>query len=335
MSSSSPRMPAVAPVGLGVGLDLPHGARAGFRPAADGPRVEERVLSFLRGHQRDFATLFVSWQPSDRGVLDSARAAAPFLDLFRRAPAYAAYGLHHTALNTGAPESGARDDVLAFTAELIERCGFAWVNEDLGIWSLAGRPLPYPLPPPLTAAGLRASIRNVDKVQRALPVPFVVEFPGFSEGASFVLGKLDAYDFFRAVVEGTGSPCTLDTGHLLGWRWLQGHRGEQLYAGLDRLPLDSCFEIHLSGCSIVNGDRFVDAHHGVLLDEQLELLQRLMPICRRLSVVTYEDPRFLDDGSLIEKARPGFARLKEIVARGMPQMTRASASTAAHERLSA
>lgn len=317
MSSSSPRMPEVPRLGLGVGLDLPHGARAGFRQTPQGPRAEDRVVAFLRRYQEDFHTLFVSWQPSDRGALDAGRAAAPFLDLFERAPPFAAYGLHHTALNTGAPESGASDEVLAFTAELVERCGFSWVNEDLGIWSLEGRPLPYPLPPILTAAGLRASLKNVDKVQRALPVPFVVEFPGVAEGVSVVLGKLDAYDFFRTVVEETGSPCTLDTGHLLGWRWLQGFRGEDLYQDLERLPLDSCFEVHLSGCSIV-GDDFVDAHHGVLLEEQLILLERLLPRCPRLRVVTYEDPRFLDDGALITRALPGYARLKSIVERTMP-----------------
>lgn len=172
------RMPAVPRVGLGVGLDLPHGGRAGLTRTPAGPRIDERVLTFLRRHERDFATLFVSWQPSDRGAPDGGRAAAPFLDLFARAPAYRALGLHHTALNTGAPSSGAADAVLAFTTELVERCGFAWVNEDLGIWSIEGKPLPYPLPPILTPAGLRACIKNVDKVQRALPVPFVVEFPG-------------------------------------------------------------------------------------------------------------------------------------------------------------
>lgn len=317
MTSWSPRMPDVPLLGLGVGLDLPHGARAGFRQTSTGPVVEDRVVSFLRRHATDFHSLFVSWQPSDRGALCAERAAAPFLNLFARAPAYHAYGLHHTALNTGAPESGAPDDVLAFTVELVERCGFSWVNEDLGIWSLQGMPLPYPLPPIFTTAGLRACIKNVDKVQRALPVPFVVEFPGVTDGATVVFGKLEAYDYFRRVVHETGSPCTLDTGHLLGWRFLQGFRGAALFDDLDRLPLASCFEIHLSGCSIASG-QFLDTHNGVLLQEQLLLLERLVPLCPNLRVVTYEDPRFLDDGTLIEKARPGFDALRRLAERLFP-----------------
>ena len=36
-----------------------------------------------------------------------------------------------------------------------------------------------------------------------LAVPLLVEFPGFSDGASFLLGRLHAYDFFRRVVEET------------------------------------------------------------------------------------------------------------------------------------
>ena len=79
------------------------------------------------------------------------------------------------------------------------------------------------------------------------------------------------------------------------------------------LPLANAFEIHLSGCSVV-GDRFVDAHHGVLLDAQLELLRRLLPRCPNLRLVTYEDPRFTDAGELIPAARPGVSALFDATA---------------------
>jgi uncharacterized protein (UPF0276 family) len=151
-------------------------------------------------------------------------------------------------------------------------------------------------------------VRNTAEVQARLPVPLLVEFPGFSEGNSLVLGTMHAYDFFRRVVEETGSPATLDVGHLLSYQWLRGRRREAMYDELDRLPLDHCFEIHLSGCSIVGG-RFHDAHHGVLLDEQLELLGRLGPRCSNLRAVTYEDPKFDGDGALIPEAVAGFEHL--------------------------
>ena len=105
---------------------------------------------------------------------------------------------------------------------------------------------------------------------------------------------------------------TLDTGHLLSYQWLLGHRGEDLYGDLERLPLDRCFEIHLSGCEL-EGERFHDRHHGVLLKEQLELLERLVPLCPNLRAVTYEDPVFDAEGALSAETRPWFEALRERV----------------------
>jgi uncharacterized protein (UPF0276 family) len=150
-------------------------------------------------------------------------------------------------------------------------------------------------------------------VQRALRAPLVVEFPGFSAGTAVVVGRLHAYDFLRRLADDTGSPVTLDVGHLLSYQWLRGRRGDALYDELDRLPLDRCVELHLSGCSIVR-DGFVDAHHGVLLDEQFALLDGLLPRCPALRLVTYEDPRITAEGALAEECAPGFARLRATVA---------------------
>lgn len=150
-------------------------------------------------------------------------------------------------------------------------------------------------------------------MQGALRAPLVVEFPGFSAGAAVVVGRMHAYDFFRRLAEDTGSPVTLDVGHLLSYQWLLGRRGDALYDELDRLPLAHCVELHLSGCSVVRGG-FVDAHHGVLLDEQFALLDRLLPRCPALRPVTYEDQRITPDGALGAECLPGYARLRATVA---------------------
>jgi uncharacterized protein (UPF0276 family) len=308
---SGPRLPAVpgAPA-LGVGLDLPWGAPIGFGfDPARGDVAADRVVRFLGRHAGDFSHLFVSWQPRSRSRLDAREYFAAYDDLFARIPPFSHRALHQTAFNLGALEPYDRGAVVELTDALVERYGLAWVNEDLGLWSIRGRPLPYPLPPYLTAAGLRAAVRNTAEVQGRLSVPLLVEFPGFADGTSLTLGTMHAYDFFRRVVEETGSPATLDVGHLLSYQWLRGRRGEELFAELDRLPLDRCFEIHLSGCAIVDG-RFLDAHHGVLLDEQLDLLRRLAPRCPHLRAVTYEDPRFDDEGALLPQTAAGFERLR-------------------------
>jgi uncharacterized protein (UPF0276 family) len=155
-------------------------------------------------------------------------------------------------------------------------------------------------------------VANVRECQAALPVPLVLEFPGFARGVSLVLGDWHAYDFFRALAEETAAPVTLDVGHLLSWQWFRGRRGPALFDELERLPLDHCFEIHLSGCEIA-GDRFIDAHHGRLLDAQLELLRRLVPRCPRLRAVTFEDPRFAGDGAY----EPDSARSWDLLARAL------------------
>lgn len=308
----SARAPTVTPPrGLGVGFDLPWGS--GFvTDAARGDHADDALVRFLQRNEGRFVSMFGAWQPRSRQRLDARDYAPAWDDLFARCPATPARTLHQTAFNLGALEPYDRSALIALTNAFIARYGLAWVNEDLGLWSIRGRSLPYPLPPYFTAKGLAAAIRNTAAVQSALAAPLVVEFPGFSDGLAVVVGSMHAYDFFRALAEETGSPVTLDVGHLLSYQWVRGRRGADLYADLDRLPLSHCLEVHLSGCAITDG-RFVDAHHGVLLDAQLDLLALLLPRCPSLRVVTYEDPRVTADGELIEASREGYARLCAMV----------------------
>jgi len=301
-------------LGLGVGLDMPWGGPVGFvpDPARGSDGLAPRVRRFLADPGARWSHAFFSWQPRARARLRLDDYVPAWDDLFAHVPAGTVRALHHTALNLGTLAPYGRAALLDFTNALCERYHLRWVNEDLGLWSLAGKPLPYPLPPFLTDEGLAASVRAVNQCQRGLCVPLVVEFPGFSQGVSVVVGAWDAYDYFRVLAEQTGAAVTLDVGHLLSWRWLRGARGAALLDGLERLPLAHCFEIHLSGCEIV-GDRFIDAHHGELLDAQLELLALLLDACPQLRAVTYEDPRLDAEGALVPSNRASLARLTEVL----------------------
>ena len=229
-------------------------------------------------------------------------------DFLNELEGYPVRALHHTALNLASSEGYDRAELLEFTNALIRRYDLAWVNEDLGFWSLRGRPLPYPLPPLLTDEGLAACVRNVCEVDDALAAPLRVEFPGFSAGWSLSVGDIDAYDFFNRVMRESGAACTLDLGHLLSWRWLQGHRGDALLEGLERLPLGHAVELHLSGVAI-HGDEFIDAHHGVLVEPQYRLLERLLECCPNLQQVTFEDPVVHEDGTLAPDNQASLDRL--------------------------
>lgn len=284
-------MTADARLGLGVGLDLPHEAPYGIV----GDRVAERTVRFLQRHADRFAYFFVSWQPPHRGTPRIDDVVAPFDALFDQVP-IPVRALHQTALNLGAVRYD-RTAILALTNELVARYGLAWVNEDLGLWSVRGRPLPYPQPPPLSDDGVAWCVRTCADVAARLDAPLVVEFPGFETPAPWLHGAIDAYDAFRRIVEGANVRCNLDTGHLMTWRYLAGHRGDALLGDLDRLPLEHCHEIHCAG-TILSKGRLVDAHHGVLLDLQIQLAERLMALCPSLRGVTYEDPRFDRDGVL-------------------------------------
>lgn len=308
----SHRVPDVAsPLGLGVGMDLPwRDDKIGFRRKGGGA-VAPKVRAFLDRYQRDFRSVFFAYQPKNRNRLDLDDYRAAYDDLFEACPEIPVRGFHHTMLNMGAVDAYDAGAIIEFTNALVERYGFAWIVEDLGIWSIQGKALPYPLPPLLTPDSLARCIERVSRYQGELAAPLSVEFPGFSEGLSVIVGDMDAFEFFAAVVRESGSPATLDVGHLLSYQWLRGNTGAAMTQGLEALPLEHCFEIHLSGCQISRG-KFRDLHHGVLLDEQIDLLQWLLPRCPNLRIVTYEDPQYTEEGALVRKAVPNYERLRAI-----------------------
>ena len=301
----------VTPLGLGVGMDLPwRPDKIGFRRSSGG-EVAPKVRNFLAKYQGELSTIFFAYQPKDRCRLSLDNYRAAYDSLYEACPDIPVRGFHHTMLNMGAVDTYDPRSIIAFTNALCEQYGFRWIVEDLGIWSIQGKALPYPLPPLLTVDSLKRCIERVRLYQRELAVPLSVEFPGFSEGLSVVIGEMNAYEFFAAVVRESESPATLDTGHLLSYQWMRGKTGAAMFDGLEVLPFDHTFEIHLSGCQITQG-KFRDLHHGVLLDEQLDLLEWLIPRCPNLKVVTYEDPQYRDDGTLVRKAIPNYERLQSI-----------------------
>ena len=297
---------------MGVGLDLPWQGPYGI---VDG-RVSPRTVRFLKAQAHRFAYMFVSWQPRGKNRPALEDVVDAWDALFDAVP-IAARGLHQTALNLAGADYD-RGRVIDITNALIERYGFLWVNEDLGSWSAGGRPMPYPQPPPLTAEGIAFCARACAEVNRALAAPLVAEFPGFETPALRAQGSIDAYDAFAEVVERADVLCTLDTGHLLTWRWLQGYRGDALLGDLHRLPLDRCVEIHCAGTTLTRTS-MIDAHHGILLDCQLKLASRLMAACPNLRVVTYEDPRFSESGVLPAAARVSLDALERRTQEWMAQ----------------
>jgi uncharacterized protein len=109
--------------------------------------------------------------------------------------------------------------------------------------------------------------------KKILLLPLVIEFPAFTDGMSFYIGAMNPFEYFK------------------------------------NLALENCIEIHLSGSTIIKG-KFLDLHHGILLDEQFKVLDLLIEKCPNLKVITYEDPKFLEDGSLVFKSIDSFNKIK-------------------------
>ncbi|MGW1975607.1 multinuclear nonheme iron-dependent oxidase [Streptomyces sp. NPDC001889] len=315
-------MTAAAPttatrLGLGLVMDMPWaggtlGNRGvGFVETPGGGDISPRVRAFLRRHGSDFAYACPSFQPRSRAEVRVADYAPAYDRFYGELPPGTLRALHQTELNMGAPGPYDRGPAIDFTNELAARHDLAWVVEDLGIWSLRGCPLPYPLPPPLTERGLEIATRNTADTARRLTLPLHVEFPGFTEGGSFRLGGADAFVYFARLAEDADVPVTLDIGHLLSYQWLRGRTGRNMFDGIEDLPLSRCRELHLSGCQLVGG-KFRDLHHGVLLDEQLELTEYLLPRCPNLVGVSYEDPMYREDGRLVERSRRNYERLRAL-----------------------
>jgi len=300
-------------LGFGIGFDLPWGASAiGFDVNTGGPT--QRVVDYLSHEQ--YGYLMFSFQPQGCASLDPETYIQSYERLRDSAPAGTPLVLHQTTLNLGAIHEYDRSTVYSFTNSLHERLNFEWIVEDVGIWSHHGIPMPYPLPPLLIRESVNATAKNVAEAKNALTPRLHLEFPGFTDGFCVVVGNMDAYDWFSEVVERADVDVTIDIGHLLSYRWLIGHTGKALYDGLDRLPLDRCRELHLSGSAIRRG-KFLDLHHGILLDEQIELLDRLLDRCPNLQGITYEDPAVDGQGRLASKAVPNVNLLRERVSRWM------------------
>ena len=302
-------------IGLGVGIDIKWGDKVGFHENNDG-YLSNELRNFIKKNKDFFNYAFLSFQPKNRNKLSSAEYIKAYKEFFNLFDNIKYRSLHHTMLNLGTTENYYKKEIIDFTNELIESLNLQWINEDVGIWSIKGKSIPYPLPPVFTCEGFNQCVQNINEYQKNLIAPLVIEFPGFTDGMSFYIGRMDPFEYFNNLAIETSSPVTLDIGHILGCLYISGKNINNFHDDVLKLPLENCIEIHLSGSAIVNG-KFLDLHHGILLEEQFKVLDFLIEKCPNLKVITYEDPKFLEDGSLIIKSRESFIKIKNYALKWM------------------
>jgi uncharacterized protein len=301
-------------VELGVGLDLQWGQDPGLvKDPVRGDIVSDDVVALLEEHAASAKHLSISWQPRRRTHVEARDYFPAYDDLFGRiGDRFTSRALHHTALSRRAVEAYRRGELLEVTNALIDRYGFGWVSEDVGLWPIQGKP-PNATGPRLNQEGLWAAIRHARVVRAGLEVPLLIDFPGFATSAGVHEGPIHAYDFFRSVAEEGDVAVAFDTAKLLAYQWQRDRRGADLFGDLDRLPLGRCFEIQVSGRDGKSGRSF-EGPSEALFEAQLGLLERLAPLCPNVRVIAYEGPLFDSGGEVSKATIDGFARLREGVA---------------------
>jgi uncharacterized protein len=298
-------------ISFGVGLDIPWETTPGFRKKTTGDELDEVTKAFFSHYGEHFNHVFPSFQPKDRARLSVENYFHAFFAFFTASKKIPVRALHHTMLNIAGGLQYNREQLISFTNDLIAQFDLAWVNEDVGIWSLHGKSLPYPLPPILSEQSLAEAITVARQIKSKLNAPLILEFPGFTEGSAIILGELNAFDYFRILAEEADCAVTLDAGHILSYQWLCKKIGEDTPA-LSRLPLKHCFEVHLAGSEIA-ATGFRDMHHGILLPEQFSILAQLLEDCPNLKAVTYEDPKFDAAGYFRPDNIASFKKLSSII----------------------
>jgi len=300
-------------VELGVGLDLQWGHDPGLlKDPIRGDVVSDGVVAWLEEQALTATHLSVFWQPRRRAHVEAKDYFAAYDDLFARVGnRFATRAIHHTALSRRAVEAYRRGELLEVTNALVDRYGFVWVSEDVGLWPIQGKP-PNATGPRLNKEGLWAAIRHARVVRAGLEVPLLVDFPAFANNAGAHEGPIHAYDFFRAIVEDADVAATFDTAKFLSYQWQRGKRRQEMFTELEKLPLSRCFEIHVSGRD-ANSGRSFEGPADLLFDAQLEMLDRLVPLCPNVRVVAYDGLLFDARSGLATATMSRFARLRQVV----------------------
>lgn len=295
-------------IGLGLGIDFKWGKKIELKVNYD-KYLTEDLRNFILKYKSYFDHIFLSFQAKNKNKLSSKEYIKTYKEIFSLFDNVKYRSLHHTMLNLGTTENYYKNNLIDFTNELIDSLNLQWIHEDVGIWSIGGKSIPHPLPPIFTYEGFKLCVQNINEYQKNLIAPLVIEFPYFADGMSFYIGAMDPFEYFRNLALETSSPVALDIGNILGCLCVSGKDLNDFYEDILKLPLENCIEIHLSGSAVLKG-KFLDLHHGILLDEQFKVLDLLLEKCPNLKVITYEDPKFLNDGSLVVNTINSFNKIK-------------------------
>jgi uncharacterized protein len=176
-------------------------------------------------------------------------------------------------------------------ADEAKRVRAPWISEHLAFITAepfdggAGEARPteltYTLCPQLSEEVLRRVADNLDAVAPRLPVPLILENPPqyFEVPGS----TMTMVEFIGALVERTGVALLLDLSH---FAITASNMGFDPARELDRLPLETVVEVHMSGHSLQSGVMW-DDHATAAPDSSFALLEQLLKRTRPRAI-TFE-----------------------------------------------
>lgn len=193
--------------------------------------------------------------------------------------------IHSVSLPVGGTQMPAGDDLqplrrAALELEapwLSEHLGFSQVSDESGTWNTG-----LLLPPRQTLAGVSAAVASVRALSAAMPVPVAIE-----TGVNSLKPRADEIpdgEFVARVADEADCGVLLDLHNV----WVNHqNRRQAAFEYVDQLPPDRIWEIHVAGGSR-HRRHSGDAQNGVIADEVLELVFRIVPRLPNLKAIVFE-----------------------------------------------
>jgi uncharacterized protein len=219
--------------------------------------------------------------------LDRGRTVrAAIYDLVGRVPLTA----HGVGLSIGT--DGPLDErYLDQVAEIVEQLKAPAYSEHLSFTSVPGRDLATFLPLPKTEAVAASIITKVQRIQRRIPLPFLLENVAYL--FDWPDSKLSDADFLNLICGETQAGLLLDIENLL---LNSRNHGLDPYEFLDSLTAGIVKEVHLAGGVTVEDHflaqpYFVDSHSHPVPDEVLDLLEYALARQAPANIIIERDGR--------------------------------------------
>jgi uncharacterized protein (UPF0276 family) len=237
-------------LGHGVGLRVPHYERA-LSIGVDVAWVECISENFFGAGGRP------------RAVLEALHA--------RGTPIV----FHGVSLGVGSLE-GPSDAYLARLAALVRRYDAPWFSDHASWTQFGGAHSHDLLPLPYTEEAVGVVCRNVERAQRVIGRPMLLE--NVSSYVSFEASTLTEWEFLSAIVARTGCKLLLDVNNVVVNAKNHGFTAREFVASV---PFDAVWQIHLANHAD-RGHYLFDSHEGPVPEEVWALyeyaVERIGPV---------------------------------------------------------